>query len=160
MTFRDDTGYRRRLFVPEEQGDLTNPEAFMETYVTRIEAVLHEPIDIYANPTYLPAPIRPQYDQLWTPARMQRVIDAAIQQDVAIEINNRYRIPSPAFLKQAKAAGAKFSFGTNNTDANVGRMEYSLEMIRACGLKWQDIFVPRPDGQKPIQIKKWKQTGY
>ncbi|MDR3792184.1 MAG: DUF1080 domain-containing protein [Terracidiphilus sp.] len=160
MTFRDDTGYRRRLFVPEEQGDLSNPEAFMETYVTRIEAVMHEPIDIYANPTYLPAPIRPQYDALWTPARMQRVIDAAIQQDVAIEINNRYRIPSPAFLKQAKASGAKFSFGTNNAEAELGRMEYAIEMIRACGLKWQDIFVPRPDGQKPVQIKKWKQTGY
>jgi hypothetical protein len=160
MTFRDDKGYRRRLWLPEEMGDLSDPEGFMETYVTRIEAVMHEPIDIYANSTFLPEPIRARYDALWTPARMKRVIDAAIEQDVAIEINNRYRIPSPTFLRAAKAAGAKFSFGTNNAGAELGRMEYALEMVRACGLRWQDIFVPKPDGKKPIQAKKWRATGY
>jgi len=160
MTFRDDTGYRRRLYVAEEMGDLSDPQAFMELYVQRIEAVLHEPIDIYANPTYLPKPLVAQYDKLWTPARMQRVIDAAIEQDVAIEINNRYKIPSPAFIRQAKAAGAKFSFGTNNNEAELGRMEYAIQMIRDCGLQWQDIFVPKPDGKKPIQVKKWRATGY
>ncbi|HUV69788.1 MAG TPA: family 16 glycoside hydrolase [Terracidiphilus sp.] len=158
MTFRDDSGYRRRLYVPEEMGDLSNPEAFIEMYVNRIEAVLHEPIDIYVNPTYLPLPIRPQYDALWTPARMKRVIDAAIENDVAIEINNRYKIPSPAFIKAAKAAGAKFSFGTNNAEAEIGRLEYPIQMVAECGLKWQDIFVPKPDGQKPIQVKKWRMT--
>ena len=117
---------------------------------------MHEPIDIYANPTYLPEPIRPQYDALWTPARMKRVIDAAIENDVAIEINARYKIPSPAFIKAAKAAGAKFSFGTNNAEAELGRLEYPIQMVKECGLSWQDIFVPKPDGQKPIQVKKWR----
>lgn len=158
MTFRDTTGFRRRLFIPEEMGDLSNPQAFMEMYVDRIEGVMKEPIDIYANPSYLPAPIRAQYDALWTPERMKRVIDAAIENDVAIEINNRYKIPSPAFIKAAKASGAKFSFGTNNPEAELGRMEYSIQMVRECGLKWQDIFVPKPDGQKPIQVKKWQMT--
>jgi hypothetical protein len=158
MTFRDTSGFRRRLWINEEMGDLSDPESFMEMYVSRIEGVMHEPIDIYANPTYLPEPIRPQYDTLWTPARIKRVIDAAIENDVAIEINNRYRIPSPAFLKSAKAAGAKFSFGTNNADAELGRVEYSMEMVKDIGLRWQDIFVPKPDGQKPIQVKKWRTT--
>jgi histidinol phosphatase-like PHP family hydrolase len=89
---------------------------------------------------------------------MKRVIDAAIENDVAIEINNRYRIPSPEFIKAAKAAGAKFSFGTNNAEAELGRLEYPLQMVRECGLKWQDIFVPKPDGRKPIQVKKWQRT--
>ena len=75
------------------------------------------------------------------PARMKRVIDAAIENDVAIEINNRRKIPSPAFIKTAKAAGAKFSFGTNNELAGVGTaVEYPIRMVRECGLKWQDIF--------------------
>ena len=156
MTFRDTTGFRRRLWIKEEMGDLSDPEAFMEMYVSRIEGVMHEPIDIYANPTFLPEPIRPQYDALWTPARMKRVIDAAIQNDVAIEINARYRIPSPAFIKAAKAAGAKFSFGTNNAEAQLGRIEYPIQMVRACGLIWSDIFVPKPEGQKPIQVKNYK----
>jgi len=158
MTFRDSTGFRRRLWIKEEMGDLSDPEAFMEMYVSRIEGVMREPIDIYANATYLPEPIRPQYDALWTPARMKRVIDAAIENGVAIEINNRYKIPSPAFIKAAKAAGATFSFGTNNAEAELGRLEYPIEMVKQCGLKWQDIFVPKPDGQKPIQVKKWRVT--
>ena len=158
MTFRDSTGFRRRLWIKEEMGDLSDPEAFMEMYVSRIEGVMHEPIDIYANPTFLPEPIRPQYDALWTPARMKRVIDAAIQNDVAIEINARYRIPSPAFIKAAKAAGAKFSFGTNNAEAQLGRIEYPIQMVKECGLRWDDIFVPKPHGQKPIQVKKWSTT--
>lgn len=158
MTFRDPTGFRRRLYVPEEMGDLSDPQAFMDVYVSRIEGVMKEPIDIYANATFLPAPLRPQYDALWTPARMKRVIDAAIENDVAIEINNRYRIPSPAFIKAGKAGGAKFSFGTNNAEAELGRLEYPIQMVRECGLRWQDIFVPKPEGQKPIQIKKWQMT--
>jgi len=82
---------------------------------------------------------------------MQAVIAAAKRNDVAIEINNRFHVPSPAFIRAAKKAGVKFSFGTNNADANLGRMEYALEMVRQCGLTGQDIFVPKPDGEKPIQ---------
>ena len=91
------------------------------------------------------------YDRLWTERRMQRVIEAAAKSDIAIEINNRYKIPSARFIKAAKAAGVKFSFGTNNADANIGRLEYPLQMVQECGLKWQDIFVPKADGQKAIQ---------
>jgi histidinol phosphatase-like PHP family hydrolase len=85
---------------------------------------------------------------------MQKVIEAAGKNDVAIEINSPYKIPSAAFIKAAKAGGAKFSFGTNNADANLGRLEYSIEMVKQCGLKWQDIFVPKPAGRKPIQVKQ------
>ena len=158
MTFRDKTGFRRRLFIKEEMGDLSDPQAFMEMYVERIEGVMHEPIDIYANATYLPEPIRPQYDALWTPERMKRVINASVENDVAIEINTRYKIPSPAFIKIAKSMGAMFSFGTNNPEAELGRLEYPLQMVKECGLSWQDIFIPKPAGQKPIQVKKWRTT--
>jgi histidinol phosphatase-like PHP family hydrolase len=82
---------------------------------------------------------------------MQKVIDAAKRNDVAIEINNTYRLPSPAFIKAAKKAGVKFAFGTNNAGRNLGRLEYGVEMVEDCGLTWQDIFVPKPDGEKPVQ---------
>jgi hypothetical protein len=155
MTFTDDRGVRRRLWIPEEWGDLSDPEHFMEILVSRIVGILnHEPIDIHANPTFLPEPIARDYDRLWTPERMQRVIDAAKANDVAIEINNRYRIPSQAFIQRAKNAGVKFSFGTNNGDANLGRMEYALAMVKQCGLTWQDVFMPKPDGQKAAQRRK------
>jgi hypothetical protein len=154
MTFSDDNGKRMRIWIPEEIGVITDKQAFMEMLVKRIEGIMREPIDIYANATYIPDQIAADYDALWTPERMQRVIDAALRCDVAIEINNRRKIPSPAFLKMAKTAGCKFSFGTNNAEADLGRLEYPIQMVKECGLVWQDIFVPRPDGQKPIQIRK------
>jgi hypothetical protein len=158
MTFTDDNGKRMRTWIPEEIGVIQDKQAFMDMLVKRIQGVMHEPIDIYANPTYIPDQIAAEYDALWTPERMKKVIDAAVENDVAIEINNRYKIPSPKFIKAAKAAGAKFSFGTNNAGAELGRMEYSLAMFKECGLTWRDIFVPKPDGQKPIQVKKWRTT--
>jgi histidinol phosphatase-like PHP family hydrolase len=156
MTFTDDNGKRMRIWLPDEIGEIKDKQAFMEMYVKRIEGVMREPIDIYANATFLPTQMEAEYDALWTPERMARVIDAAVKNDVAIEINNRYKIPSATFIKAAKAAGAKFSFGTNNADANLGRLEYPIQMVKQCGLGWQDIFVPRPDGQKAIQVKKFR----
>ncbi|MGB0080004.1 MAG: family 16 glycoside hydrolase [Terracidiphilus sp.] len=154
MTFTDDNGKRMRIWIPEEIGVITDKQAFMEMLVKRIEGVMREPIDIYANATYIPDQIAVDYDALWTPQRMKRVIDAALLNNVAIEINNRRRIPSPTFLKMAKAAGCKFSFGTNNAEAELGRLEYPMQMVKECGLVWQDIFVPKPDGQKPIQVRQ------
>jgi len=154
MTFTDDNGKRMRIWLPDEIGEIKDKQAFMEMYVKRIEGVMREPIDIYANATFLPTQMEAEYDALWTPERMARVIDAAVKNDVAIEINNRYKIPSATFIKAARAKGAKFSFGTNNADASLGRLEYPIQMVKQCGIGFMDIFVPKPDGQKAIQVKK------
>lgn len=154
MTFTDDSGKRVRLWIKDEVGEIPDAEKFMDMYVDRIVGVLtNEPIDIHANPTFLPEVIAADYDRLWTPPRMEKVIAAAKQNDVALEINSRYRIPSAAFIKAAKKAGVKFSFGTNNEGRDLGRLEYCLKMVKECGLTWEDIFVPRPDGQKPVQTR-------
>lgn len=151
MTFSDDNGKRMRIWIPEETGQISDKQKFMDMLVDRIVGVLHEPIDIYANPTFLPEQLQPEYDALWTQPRMELVIEAARKNDVAVEINNRYRIPSAAFLKLAKSAGVKFSFGTNNTGSNIGRCEYAVRMVNECGIGWQNMFVPRPEGEKPVQ---------
>ncbi len=152
MTFTNDDGKRMRIWIPEEVGEIKDRERFMDMYVDRILGVLQrEPIDIYANPTFLPDVIAADYHRLWTAERMQKVIGAAKTSGVAIEINNRYRVPSADFIKAAKKAGVKFSFGTNNADRNLGWLEYCLQMVTECGLTWQDIFFPKPDGEKPVQ---------
>ena len=75
--------------------------------------------------------------------RMQKVIDAAVKRNIAIEINDRYKIPSAKFIKQAKKSGAKFSFGTNNADTNFADFAYCKEMIKECNLQYSDMFQPR-----------------
>ena len=152
MTFTGDDGKRMRIWIKEEIGEIKDKQRFMDMYVNRILGVLNnEPIDIHANPTFLPEQIAAEYDELWTPERMQPVIEAAKENDVAIEINNRYRIPSAKFIVAAKKAGVKFSFGTNNSDKDLGRIEYGVQMVKECGLGWSDFFVPKPDGEKPVQ---------
>jgi len=150
MTFTDDKGKRMRLWINEEVGEIKDHEQFMEMCVDRTVGILnHEPIDIYVNPTFLPEAMAADYDRLWTPERMEKVIKAARRNDVAIEINNRYRLPRPAFIKAAKRAGLKFSFGTNNGDRELGRLEYCLQMVKECGLERQHIFFPKPAGARP-----------
>lgn len=143
MTWSDDSGKRMRLWIPEEVGDIPDPQHFMDMLVNRAIGILNnEPINIYVNPTYLPDSIAKDYDSLWTPERMDLVIKAAVKNGVAIEINSVRNLPSPAFIRRAKAAGAKFTFGTNNPARALGRLEYGIAMVRECQLEWQDFWVP------------------
>jgi histidinol phosphatase-like PHP family hydrolase len=108
-------------------------------------------VDIYVNPTFLPAALAASYDSLWTPERMDRVIKALVTNDVALEINSRFRIPSLEFVKRAKAAGVKFTAGTNNAGNNdLGRLEYSMDIIKKAGITPEDMFIPRPAGDKKV----------
>ena len=73
---------------------------------------------------------------------MDKVINPAVANNIAIEINARYKIPSAAFIKRAKAAGVKFSMGTNNVDKELGTLDYAIAMIDECGLEPGDFFKP------------------
>jgi len=143
MTWTNDNGTRMRLWIKEET-EVGDPQDFMDQLVDRIETILgNEPIDIYVNPTYLPDEIADQYDELWTEKRMDRVIKALVDNQIAFEINNGRKIPSQTFICRAKEAGVKFTFGTNNGGANdLGRMDYAIEMISECGLTPQDMWIP------------------
>lgn len=73
---------------------------------------------------------------------MKKVIQAAKYHHVAIEINNRFEIPSIKFILKAKSAGVKFTMGTNNIDGNFPGPVYAREMIKKCSLNESDFFVP------------------
>jgi hypothetical protein len=154
MTIPDLRGKRTRLWVRDEV-QIPDKQAFMDHLVTNIVGILdHEPIDIYVNATYLPDAIAAEYDALWTPERMDRVITAAKRNGVAIEIGARFKIPSAAFIKRAKQSGLKFTLGTNNGGRDdLGRLEYALQMVKECELGWKDMWMPKPEGQKPVQVK-------
>jgi len=142
MTFTDAKGRRNRLWIREETW-IDNEDEFMDYLVNTIVKILNEePINIYVNPTFLPEQMADRYDSFWTPERMDKVIDAAKSNKIAIEINNRYKIPSYDFIKRAKKAGVKFTVGTNNADSNFSGAEYALEMIKRCRLTQDDFYQP------------------
>lgn len=130
--------------VPLWKPDVTFPDAqaFMDRYVTYNLQVLGEPIDIWSNPTYLPESLQASSDELWTEDRMLTLIRAAVANGVAIEVNSRYEIPSPAFLELAKAEGATFSFGSNRHDDEPGDLEFCTRMYRELGLGPEDMYTP------------------
>jgi histidinol phosphatase-like PHP family hydrolase len=142
MTFTDEKGRRNRIWIKEETW-IDNEEDFMDYLVNTLVRILNtEPIDIYVNSTFLPAQMADRYDHFWTEERMDKVITAAKNNNIAIEINNRYKIPSADFIKRAKKAGVKFTVGTNNADKNFYGAEYALKMIKKCKLNEKDFFLP------------------
>jgi hypothetical protein len=144
MTIIDHKGRNARIYRPEEAiFDGIDKEMFMDHLVDQTVLILtNEPADIYANPTYLPDEMQDGYDRYWTPERVDRVLDVLERYRIALEINPRYMIPSFDIIRRAKERGIKFTFGTNNVDADFGRLEYAVEAIEACGLTPDDIWFP------------------
>ncbi len=153
MTFTDYKGRRTRIWIPEEVW-VDDKQQFMDQLVGKIEAIFsQEPVDIYVNPTVLPAEIMDEYEQLWTKERMERVVKVLAENNIALEINARYKVPGAEMIKMAKAAGVKFSFGTNNTGRDLGHLEYCIQMIEECNLTPDDMFEIKPESLKPVNVK-------
>jgi hypothetical protein len=142
MTFTDEKGRRNRIWLPEETF-IDNEEEFMDYLVKILVTILKtEPIDIYVNATFLPWQMADRYEHFWTEERMDEVINALQTNNIAMEINNRYEIPSADFIKRAKKAGVKFTVGTNNADGNFSGAGYALDMIKECNLTEGDFWLP------------------
>ncbi len=153
LTFPEKDGRRVELWLPSVT--IEDKQDFMDRYTEfNVQVMAREPLDIFANPTFLPDCIAKEYDVLWTPSRMKKIIEAAVQYKVAIEINSRYRLPSLSFLKLARKAGAKFSFGSNIHGLDVGKLDYCLEAAKELGLRPKDVFTPAPRGKKPVEIRR------
>ena len=153
MTFPGPDGRRMKLWLPG--ANVGDPATFMDRYTDwHVHIMATEPLDILAHATWLPAIIADRYDEVWTEARMRKIIDAAVQHRVALEISGSKQVPRRAFLQLAKAAGARFSFGSNGRYPQMGQIDYSLAMARELNLQPSDLFTPAPPGQKPFQIRK------
>lgn len=141
LTFTDNKGRRTRLWIPEETW-IEDEQKYMDMIVDRICSVLQEPVNIYVNPCFLPSPMDKRYDEFWTEARMNRFVDALAKSGKALEINELYNIPNKAIILKAKAAGVKFAFGSNNVTPDVSQLQYSIRMMKECGLTAQDMYRP------------------
>ena len=156
MTIMDHKNRNSRIYRPEEvHYDGVNKEQYMEQIVEQTVKILtNDPADIFANPTYIPEDMQPDYEKYWTNERINRVLDVLQKHDIALEINPRYKIPSLKIIRMAKERGLKFTFGTNNVDANFGKLEYCIEAIEQCGITAEDIWFPSMSkrGTRPVII--------
>ena len=139
--------------VPKGNGELwsiwkfdtyiDDTEDFMKRYIDYSLEILHnEPVDIFAWPLFLPVCIARDYYTLWTEERMQQIIEAAASRNIAIEINDMAHTPHEAFIHKAKAAGLKFTFGSDSRNQNVGRLAYCRCIAEKCKLTADDFYEP------------------
>ena len=144
MTIMDHKNRNSRIYRAEEvHYDGVTKEQYMEQIVDQTVKILtNEPADIFANPTYIPEDMQADYDKYWTDERIDRVLEVMQEHHIALEINPRYRIPSLKIIQMAKDRGLKFTFGTNNVDANFGKLEYCIEAIEQCGITPDDLWFP------------------
>jgi hypothetical protein len=141
LTFTDMKGRRVRLWINDEV-IIDDEQKYMDMIVDKTCQVMKEPANIFVNPFFLPEQMSDRYDMFWTDERVEKVIDAIIENGKVLEINELYHIPSKAIIAKAKKAGVKFSFGSNNVSPEVGRLEYSIQMKKECGLTSQDMYKP------------------
>lgn len=118
---------------------------FMGRYMEHIEGILkHEPITIFARPTYLPINFARYYDTLWTEERIATIIGLASARDTAFEISTPMHVPKKEIILQAQEAGIQFAFGTNARNADAGKLHYGLKMVQECQLSRDDMLcLPR-----------------
>ncbi len=144
MTIVDHKGRLSRIYRDEEVfTDGVTEQQYMDHLTDQTVKILsNEPADFFANAFFLPAFLAGRFDQMWTPERVDRVLDVMQREGIALEISARYDIPGERIVRAAKARGIKFTFGTNNVDADFGRLEYSLDLARKCGLTKEDMWFP------------------
>lgn len=141
MTFLDHKGRRTHLWVHKEV-IIDDEQAYMDMMLDRICSVLEEPVDMYVNSCFLPDAMSDRYDMFWTEERIDRFVNALAKSGKALEINELYHIPNKAIIQKAKAAGVKFTFGSNNITPEVGTLDYCIRMKKECGLTAQDMYKP------------------
>ncbi len=135
-----------------QEGSQRSMDELVEQTVKRMDS---EPIDIYAYATALPASMPGKAEELWTESRMGRLIEAAVRNKVAIELNTLSQLPAIPFIQRAKEAGCKFGFGTGNrTAAELSRCEFGLHMVETCKLDWRNFYAPGSWWPKAVE-RRW-----
>jgi histidinol phosphatase-like PHP family hydrolase len=153
MTIPGPGGRRQKMWLPGfDPGDAGE---FIERYVRwNVQVIEQEPLDIFSHPTWLPAPLDKQYDQLWTEERIKPIIAALKRTGTAVEIDSAYLIPRTPFLQMAKAARLKFSFGSNSGSGPAKGIDFCIETAKTLGLTAADMFVPAERKRKPFARRK------
>jgi histidinol phosphatase-like PHP family hydrolase len=146
MTFPAPDGHRQKMWEPGT--DLGDHKTFMDRYVDwHIQILNRPPVNILANVSWLPEPFSADYEANWTAARVTEVVEAMVKNGVACEISSSFELPKLSFLRIAKEAGVKFTFGSNGRYPKMGKLDYSLRMARELGLTTANLY--SPSGAKP-----------
>lgn len=150
MTIIDHKKRLVRTYRPEEVIVDIPKEAYMDMLVDKTAKIFtDEPADFFANAFFLPDVLSAEYDKYWTDARIDKILDVMVANNIALEISARYKIPSKYIIQRAKDKGLKFVFGTNNAGPEYYMLEYCAQMVNEVGLTADDMWFPSMSTRKP-----------
>lgn len=143
-------GWTRRLspatrarfdYIIGQAGSAATAAQWTDEAVRLIES---EPVDILADDAR-----RPELNA----EEAARLIAAAAKHGVAFEIGTQRSALTGDFIRQAKAAGVKFTIGSSErtSTANWGDWTRALALQRESALGWKDIYMP---GHFPTRAQK------
>ena len=147
MIMNDENGKPQKLWQ-ENEYSTDDVDAWLDRYFAHCMTVINEPVTIMANPTWLPPRVAENYDTFWNDERMTQLIDAAVKNKVAFEIQAGSAFPKDKFIELAKSKGAKFTIGRNNMDDKQPNFEPVIEKLNKHGLGIDEmlVIVPKKDG--------------
>ena len=114
-------------------------ETWLQRYHAHCLQVLNEPITILANPLYLPKKMMHRYDDFWTIERQMTIIDTAVKNKIALEIQSNTQFPHIEFMQLAIEQGARISIGRNNHDDGANELERSLNWLEELRVKEENM---------------------
>ena len=123
----------------EKAYEIADENAWLERYFRHCMTVVNEPITILANPTYLPDKVKHRYDDFWSEERMSILIDVAVKNNVALEIQAGTNFPNKKFIEIALKKGAKISIGRNNADDKPNELKRSLDWLEELNVKAENV---------------------
>lgn len=126
---------------PRELGDPRESlNAIADLIVSRLET---DPVDILGHATVLPSCVLLGNEQAFDRDWNARVIRAAVENGVAIEISGLWKAPHREFLEMSFEAGATFALGSDAHDARgLFDIEYPARMVEELGIPESRLFVP------------------
>ena len=90
-------------------------------------------VDVLAHPTFSPLLALDDPESAYPREWQERLIALCVRAGVAIEVNEAYRVPHRAFVERARAAGARFSVGSDS-HAELLPLRYTLDLVDATGI--------------------------
>lgn len=119
-----------RLFTGDD--DLSRD--VLETILAVLAASFEvDRIDILAHPTFSPIAALGEAEASYPAEWQERLIALCVKAAVAIEVNESYRVPHPAFVARAKACGARFSVGSDSHEELLP-LDYTMTLVDSEGL--------------------------
>ncbi len=144
-----DTGAWMHAFARTLPEGLALP-VYLEGFVATLERFAREmPVDILAHPTLLTTAVRRlPWDEVWTEAIEERLVEALYHAGIAFEISSRYR-PHERIVRRAIARGVRLSLGSDgHKPEQVGEISFSLALTRSLGVPDEELYDPAVHGRR------------